>query len=93
MISSLNVICLESDAFYALIDEVVEKINVQHTLPPKKWILSEEVMDILGISSRTTLQKLRDEGKFRFSSPGGKIVLYDRDSVMEYIDHKAIDTF
>lgn len=93
MQSTLNIICLETPAFHALIDEVVQRINVQHNLPEKKWILSNEAMDLLGIGSRTTLQKLRDEGKLRFSCPGGKIYFYDRESIDEYITSKAIDTF
>jgi hypothetical protein len=93
MQSTLNIICLDTPAFHALIDEVVQKINIQHTLPEKKWILSEDAMELLGISSRTTLQKLRDEGKLRFSCPGGKIYFYDRESIDEYITSKAIDTF
>lgn len=59
----------------------------------KKWILSDETMRLLGISSRTTLQKLRDEGKLRFSCPGGKIYFYDRESIMDYIESRAVDTF
>ncbi len=41
----------------------------------------------------TTHQKLRDEGSVRFSQPQKKIILYDRDSVMEYLDKHAKDIF
>lgn len=90
--NTLNIICLQSDAFYALIDEVVEKVNTKHHLTPNKWIQTEEAMSLLGISSKTTLQKMRDEGKIRFSHPEKRIILYDRDSILAYLESNARNT-
>jgi len=50
-------------------------------------------MGILKIKSTTTLQKLRDEGKIAFSQPQKKIILYDRDSINEYIAAHVRETF
>ncbi|MEP7218857.1 MAG: helix-turn-helix domain-containing protein [Bacteroidota bacterium] len=50
-------------------------------------------MRLLNIKSRTTLQKLRDEGKIRFSQPQKKIILYDRDSIEAYLQKHAHNTF
>ena len=47
----------------------------------------------LRIKSTTTLQKLRDEGKIRFSQPQKKIILYDRNSIVEYIEQHVRETF
>ena len=60
---------------------------------PAKWIDGEEAMLLLNIKSTTTLQKLRDEGKIRFSQPQKKIILYDRDSITEYIERYVRETF
>ena len=60
---------------------------------PAKWIDAEEAMLLLNIKSTTTLQKLRDEGKIRFSQPQKKIILYDRDSINEYIEKYVRETF
>lgn len=43
-------------------------------------------MEILHIKSKTTLQKLRDEGEIIFSQPQKKIILFHFDSLMEYLD-------
>lgn len=91
--SSLNIVCLESPAFYALIDEVVERINITHSLPEKKWIQGDEAMELLGISSKTTLQKMRDEGKIRFTHPEKRIILYDKESINDYLEKHSRDTF
>lgn len=88
-----NVICLESRAFYALIDEVVEHVKKQTNPISKRWINDAEAMKLLGVSSRTTLQKYRDEGKIRFTQPSRKVILYDRSSILTFLDKYAQDTF
>ena len=89
----MEVICLEDAAFYALIDKVVDRIKEQNNIQEDKWISGPEAMHKLRISSKTTLQKLRDEGKIRFSQPEKKIILYDRDSINAYLERNARDVF
>lgn len=89
----MQVICLEDEAFYALIDTVVKRIKVMENTKEDKWISGEEAMKKLRISSKTTLQKLRDTGAIRFSQPEKKIILYDNDSINEYLNRNARDTF
>lgn len=89
----MNVICLQDEAFYALINEVVLRINEKQNIKEDKWLSSEEAMQKLRISSKTTLQKLRDEGKIRFSQPEKKLILYDADSINAYIEKHAKETF
>jgi len=89
----MEVICLEDAAFYSLIEQVVARLKEQHGHKTDKWISDEEAMQKLNIKSKTTLQKLRDEGKIRFSQPQKKIILYDRESINEYLEKNAHDTF
>ncbi len=91
MQSSLNIICLESEAFYQLLDEVLKKAIAQSDT--ERWIDDEEAMSLLKIKSKTTLQKFRDEGKIRFSQIARKLILYDRESILEFIESKAKDIF
>lgn len=63
--------CLEEPAFHALIDEVVQREN---TTKPYRWVSGEKAMEMLGISSKTTLQKYRDEDRIRFSHPDKKLL-------------------
>ena len=90
---TLNIICLQSDAFYSLLEEAVARLNGKFGATPQKWIQTEEAMNILGISSKTTLQKFRDEGRIRFSQPEKRIILYDRDSINEFLDSNSRNTF
>ncbi len=89
----LDIICLESEAFYALVEEVVGRLKDKHSIEHDQWINDEEAMRLLHISSKTTLQKYRDDGSIRFSQPSKKLILYDRESIMEFLKLKAKDTF
>lgn len=89
----MEVVCLQEEAFYALFDKVVEHVESKRKNVAAKWIDGEEAMFHLKIKSTTTLQKLRDEGKIRFSQPQKKIILYDRDSIDEYIEKHAREAF
>ncbi len=89
----MEVICLQDQAFYELINEVVNRIKEKQGIQKDKWISGEEAMQKLRITSKTTLQKMRDEGKIRFSQPEKKIILYDTDSIDEYLDKHTKETF
>lgn len=89
----MNVICLEEPAFYTLIETVVHRLKEKNNVVIDKWISGEEAMKKLRITSKTTLQKLRDEGKIRFSQPEKKIILYDSRSIDEYLEKNAKETF
>lgn len=89
----MQVICLEDVAFYTLIEQVVQRIKEKQGIKEDKWISPEEAMHKLRIKSTTTLQKLRDEGKIRFSQPEKKLILYDIDSINEYLEKHAHETF
>jgi hypothetical protein len=90
----MEVICLDTKAFYALVDEVIEHVKeTQQDDKPDKWISGEEAMRLLRITSKTTLSYMRNQGKIRYSQPEKKIILYDRDSIDEYLEKHAKDTF
>lgn len=89
----MEVICLEDTAFYVLIDKVVAHIKDSSATKEDRWIGPEEAMKKLRITSRTTLQKLRDEGKIRFSQPEKKIILYDTYSIDEYLEKHTRERF
>lgn len=90
----LNVICLTDEALLHLVRTVVRTLRKEQGTEPKdRWIASEEALECLHISSRTTLQKLRDSGAIRFTRVSAKLILYDRLSIQEYLDEKAQNRF
>ena len=70
----MEVICLEDAAFYALVEEVVNRLKADAGQKEEKWVSTEDAMGLLGITSKTTLQKYRNEGRIRFTQPQKKII-------------------
>ena len=91
--TSIPIICLESDALHFLVNEVVNRIKAEQGIDLDRWISDEEAMKLLRINSKTTLQKFRDDGKVRFSQPSRKVILYDRNSILDLLDKNAKNTF
>lgn len=89
----MQVICLQEEAFYALVEEVVARLKEKHGHQQDKWLSDEQAMQLLNIKSKTTLQKLRDEGKIRYSQPQKKIILYDRESIETYLERNVRKPF
>jgi hypothetical protein len=88
----VEIICLESNAFYELVEQVTDKLMAQKEEKPK-WISGEEAMEILKITSKTTLQKLKNEGHVGFTQPMKKLILYDRESILAYLEKHSQKPF
>jgi Helix-turn-helix domain len=89
----MEVICLQDLAFFQLVEEVVARIKEKQNIKENKWISGEEAMEKLRITSKTTLQKFRDEGRIRYSQIEKKLILYDLESIHEFLDKHAKNTF
>ena len=90
----MEVICLETKAFYDLVDKVVKRMKgIESNEKQDKWVSEQEAMRLLRVTSKTTISKLRNNGDIRFSQPRKKIILYDTDSINEYLEKHAKDTF
>jgi predicted DNA-binding transcriptional regulator AlpA len=87
-------ICLNSEAFYELLDQVVEHITDTYKLDKaERWISIDECMTLLNVKSRTTIWELKTKGKISFSQISSKIVLFDRHSVLDYIASNKREAF
>ncbi len=84
---------LEENDLAELIETVVARMQIKQPVTLDKWIDASEAMHLLRISSVTTLQKFRDEGSIRFTQPSKKIILYDRESILEFLDKNARNPF
>lgn len=54
----MDVICLQDDAFYALVEEVVQRIKQAQNITEDKWISPEGAMNKHRINSKTNLAKI-----------------------------------
>ena len=85
----MEVICLEDDAFYVLVERVIEFVKKTNNVKGDKWLNIAEAMRRLKIKSKSTLQKLRDEVCIKFACPEKKWIVYDIDSINEYLNKNA----
>ncbi|QHS55858.1 helix-turn-helix domain-containing protein [Mucilaginibacter sp. 14171R-50] len=63
-----------------LLTDIENLLNVKY---PKKWLKTNEVMDLLGMSE-VTLQTLRNKGKIPFRKLGGT-VYFNAEELDQYI--------
>jgi hypothetical protein len=89
----LEIVCMESEAFYKLLEQVFEHFKTNQPPPGDKWISGTEAMKMMRIKSKATLQKMRDEGSIRFTQPEKKIILYDADSIHAYLEDFVYEPF
>jgi hypothetical protein len=84
----LDVICLQSEAYYKLIQEIIDITKELFNEPKEEeWIDREEAMLILKIG-KSTLQKYRDLNLIVFSQPTRNKILYHRPSLLKFISDK-----
>ncbi len=88
----MEVICLQDEAFYALIEEVTARLK-KDLETEKLWVGEAEAMSLLNIKAKSTLQKLRDQGEIRYSQPHRKNISYDRHSIDLYHERHARNAF
>ncbi|WP_420387421.1 helix-turn-helix domain-containing protein [Roseivirga sp.] len=88
----LQVICLEEEAFFELVERVLERLNLNNQ-EPQKWVDQTEAMKLLNIKSQTTLQEYRNNGEIRYTQPRKRVILYDRDSINEFLEKHSKNTF
>jgi len=89
----LEIVCLESEAFYKLLEQVLLHFKTKQSPQGDKWISGPEAMKMLRIKSKATLQKMRDEGHIRYTQPEKKIILYDADSITGYLEDFVYEPF
>lgn len=89
----MKVILIDEDAFFELFNRLVDRFEQQKAKKEKSWLTPQEAMKALNITSKTTLQKYRDEGKIRFAQPSRRVILYDPKSIDAFLEKHARDTF
>ncbi|MFI1770558.1 helix-turn-helix domain-containing protein [Thalassobellus citreus] len=71
-----------------LLDDIKQLLNNQSLQPPKKWLKSPEVRNLLGISPGT-LQNLRINGTLPYTKVGG-VLYYNYQEIMQVLDQNRI---
>lgn len=84
--NELFLIQTDSETFYKIIKTIVERLGNEHKNDRDSDFIGEkEAMKLLGISSKTTLQKYRDLSFIIFYKLSGRKILYSRSSIETFI--------
>ena len=87
----MEVITIETAAFWKIIQEAVQRC--QRPEEKEIWLKEVELMELLGVKSKTTVYKLRLNGSIKYSEATKRNFLYHRPSVLEYLEKKSKNTF
>jgi hypothetical protein len=88
----MEIIVFETTAYWKHIEEVVNRVK-KSLMEDKKWINEAEAMEILGVRSKSEMWKLRSNGKIRYSQPSRKIIKYDKQNILKYLENHAKNEF
>jgi hypothetical protein len=88
----MEVICLEDVALEKLIRAVVSSVKDERKISQPKWIAPQNAMELLNCK-KSSLQTLRMEGRITYTQPTKKIILYNYESIMKYLDGSAKEAF
>src|ERR1019366_5297727 len=81
-----DIIRIDSDAFEKLLDAVIEYAMDKYNAEKNIWINEQQVLDLIGITSKTTLMKLRQEGKIKYTQPYARKIMYSKQSVLDFLE-------
>lgn len=76
-----------------LADLIILRLEKRLLANEERWISIQDVMKILHIKSKTTIIDMTSRGLLRYTRINAKTLLYDRDSVNEYIEKNVKGRF
>ena len=88
----MRVIIFEEETYWKHIQEVLKRVKVKQR-DDRKWIDEPEAMELLGIKSKSEMWKMRSQGKIRYSQPSRKIIKYDRQSILKFLEDHVKENF
>lgn len=84
----MELITIESAAFKKLYSDLIKEfqqaLKAAQT-PTDDWISTQQAMQLLGVKSKSHMQKLRDTNAIRFSQHSRKIIKYSKASILAYL--------
>ena len=86
-----TILIADEETFYRLLTEFVERYQAANK-KEKIWLTKDETLALLGVSA-STLAKLRKEQAVIFSKIASKNILYNRESLLNYIKKNSYETY
>lgn len=86
--------CFDNDQAVKLIDRLIDyEVPKYRDKYKNEFITTVMAMELMKVSSPTTFQKLRNEGKISYYQLTPKIILYSKTEIYEYMQSKKVNKF
>ena len=82
-------IMMDTHAFDEIISQVINTVKAKMKTKPEDWIGEDDAKELLGISSKSTMQRFRTEDRITFSLVTKKNIKYSRASILKYLKSKS----
>lgn len=75
--------------------QIIEEMLANYEAKPQEkiWVNQTVAMEILGLRSKSSMKRLRDENLVIFSQGMKKVILYKRSSLLEYLERNSNKTY
>ncbi len=88
-----NIIVIHESDLIDLVNRLIDKAGLKQEVEEALWVTGEKAMSLLGITSKTTLYRMRVEGLITYSEVRPKNFLYSTASIFQYIKSKEKTAF
>jgi len=86
---NMQFIMMGTDALDKLIHEVITTVKTKIKTKPEDWIGEDDAKKLLGVSSKSTIQRFRDEDRIIYSTVTKKNIMYSKASILKYMNTKS----
>lgn len=83
-LSPAQILLLSKEDLIQALILFAKEIEANKTIP-NEWLTVKQTKKMLNIRSFTTLAKLKDEGKIAHCMPTPRILLFERQSILDYL--------
>ena len=82
-------ICMDEQIYYDLKEGLLNRLKTINQINDNPWVNVHVALSLLSITSQTTLKKFCDQGHIRVSKITEKITLYERQSILDFLESKV----
>lgn len=89
-----EIITIRSEALLEIVRQAIAFVQENGLADSEdKWVSAERAKEILHISSNSYLCYLRSHGLIEYSQPAKKLIVYNRLSLLEYLENSKQSKF
>jgi len=89
MKENMQFVMMDTAVFDEIINQVITTVKMKMKTKPVDWIDEAKAKELLGVSSKSTMQRFRDEDRIIYSTVTKKNIMYSKSSILRYMEGKS----